>query len=232
MSTEAFESFYFAVCTLDYARMAAAIEPLKRRMEAADRVRITAPGTDLSFSIHGIPVIPCHGARNIPDGECFTAPVRDSVEGEIRFNAPTIYQGKPFENIRLRFRQGRIVEATGSDTPGLNAILDSDAGARCIGEWSLGFNPFIREPMRDILFDEKIDGSFHLTPGNAYEVADNGNRSEVHWDMVLIQRPEYGGGEIAFDGEVIRRDGRFLPDDLQGLNPEQLTAGSRSTSSP
>ena len=222
MSTEAFEDFYFDVCTLDYGRMARDMEPLKQRMEAADQVRITGPGTDLSFSIRGIPAIPCGGDRNIPDGECFTAPVRDSVEGQIQFNTPTIYQGKPFENIRLRFQAGRIVEANGSDTPRLNVILDSDEGARFIGEWSLAFNPYIREPMRDILFDEKIDGSFHLTPGNAYEVADNGNRSEVHWDLVLIQRPECGGGEIAFDGEVIRRDGRFVPDDLQGLNPENL----------
>ncbi len=226
MSTAAFEAFYFAVCTLDYARMAEAIEPLRQRMEAADQVRITGPGTDLTFSIRGIPVIPCKGDRNIPDGECFTAPVRESVEGAIQFNTATLYQGKPFESVRLRFHQGRIVEATASDTPGLIAILDSDAGARFIGEWSLGFNPFIQEPMRDILFDEKIAGSFHLTPGNAYEVADNGNRSEVHWDMVLIQRPEYGGGEIAFDGEVIRRDGLFVPDDLQGLNPERLGAAA------
>jgi aminopeptidase len=222
MSTESFEAFYFSVCTLDYGRMAEAIQPLRRRMEAADRVRITGPGTDLSFSIHGIPSIPCTGDRNIPDGECFTAPVRDSAEGEIQFNAPTIYQGKPFENVRLVFREGRIVEATASDTAGLNAILDSDPGARFLGEWSIAFNPYIREPMRDILFDEKIDGSFHLTPGNAYEIADNGNRSEVHWDLVLIQRPEYGGGEISFDGELIRRDGRFVPEDLQGLNPENL----------
>jgi aminopeptidase len=222
MSTEAFEDFYFDVCTLDYGRMGAAMEPLKRRMAAADQVRITGPDTDLSFSIRGIPVIPCGGDRNIPDGECFTAPVRNSVEGQIQFNTPTIYQGKPFESIRLRFEGGRIIEATGSDTAGLNAILDSDEGARFIGEWSVAFNPYIREPMRDILFDEKIDGSFHFTPGNAYEVADNGNRSEVHWDMVLIQRPEYGGGEIRLDGEVIRRDGRFVPEDLQALNPERL----------
>jgi aminopeptidase len=222
MSTDAFESFYFDVCTLDYGRMAQAIEPLRRRMEAADQVRLTGPGTDLTFSIRGMPGKPCSGDRNIPDGECFTAPVRDSVEGEIQFNTPTIYQGKPFENVRLQFRQGRITEATASDTRGLNAILDSDEGARYIGEWSLGFNPFIREPMRDILFDEKIDGSFHLTPGSAYEIADNGNRSEVHWDMVMIQRPDYGGGDVWFDGEVIRRDGRFVPEDLQALNPENL----------
>jgi aminopeptidase len=222
MSSEAFETFYFDVCTLDYQRMAQAIGPLRRRMEAADRVRLTGPGTDLTFSIRGMPAIPCTGDRNIPDGECFTAPVRDSVEGQIQFNAPTIYQGKPFENVRLQFRKGRIVDAAASDARGLNAILDSDEGARFIGEWSLGINPFIREPMRDILFDEKIDGSFHLTPGNAYEIADNGNRSEVHWDMVMIQRPDYGGGEVWLDGQVIRRDGRFVPDDLQPLNPEHL----------
>jgi aminopeptidase len=222
MSTEAFEEFYFNVCTLDYGRMARAIVPLKERMEAAGQVRITGPGTDLTFSIHGIPAIPCGGDRNIPDGECFTAPVRESVEGQIQFNCPTIYQGKPFENVCLQFRSGKVVAATASDTAGLNAILDSDEGARYIGEWSIAFNPFIREPMRDILFDEKIDGSFHFTPGNAYEIADNGNRSEVHWDMVMIQRPEYGGGEILLDGEVIRRDGRFVPEDLRGLNPDNL----------
>jgi aminopeptidase len=224
MSLDAFERFYFDVCTLDYGRMTAAMEPLRRQMEAARRVRITGPGTDLAFSIEGIPVIPCGGGRNIPDGECFTAPVRDSVEGTIQFNAPTLYQGKPFTDVRLVFRQGRIVEATASDTPGLNAILDSDPGARYVGEFSLGFNPYILEPMRDILFDEKIAGSLHLTPGNAYEVADNGNRSEVHWDLVLIQRPEYGGGEITFDDTLVRKDGRFVLPDLDGLNPESLRA--------
>jgi aminopeptidase len=222
MSLEAFEQFYFDVCTLDYGKMAAAMRPLKARMEAARRVRITGPHTDLAFSIEGMPAIPCEGARNLPDGECFTAPVRDSVEGTIRFNAPALYQGKPFEDVRLVFRQGKIVEATASDTPGLNAILDSDAGARYVGEFSLGFNPYILTPMRDTLFDEKIAGSLHLTPGNAYTIADNGNRSEVHWDLVLIQRPEHGGGEIFFDDTLVRKDGRFVLPDLEGLNPEKL----------
>jgi aminopeptidase len=222
MSTEQFENFYFDVCTLDYAKMAAAQEPLKRRMEAADRVRLTGQNTDLTFSIRGIDAVPCAGLRNIPDGECFTCPVKDSVNGVIHFNAPTVYQGKPFDNIRLAFKQGKIVEATGSDTRRLNEILDSDEGARFIGEFSVAFNPYILLPMRDILFDEKIAGSFHFTPGNAYESADNGNRSQVHWDMVFIQRPEYGGGEITFDDELIRKDGRFVPEDLQGLNPENL----------
>ena len=223
MSTAAFGDFYFRVCTLDYARMAAAEEPLAARLRAADRIEIRGPGgTDLRFSVKGIGVKKCCGLRNLPDGELFSAPVRDSVEGVIAYNAPTLYQGKPFDHVRLVFRQGRIVEATASDTPGLNAVLDSDEGARFIGEFSFGFNPHIRKPMRDALFDEKIAGSIHLTPGQAYKETDNGNRSKIHWDLVLIQTPEYGGGEIRIDGELIRQDGRFMPADLQGLNPEAL----------
>lgn len=219
MSTPAFEDFFFDVCTVDYAQMARDQEPLVRRMLAADRVKITAPGTELEFSIRDIPVRPCHGQRNIPDGECFTAPVRDSVSGVIRYNTPSLYQGTVFEGIEFEFRQGKIVRATCSNEPEkLNRILDSDEGARYLGEWSLGCNNRIRRPMLDTLFDEKIGGSFHLTPGNAYQECDNGNRSRVHWDLVLIQTPEYGGGEIHFDGELLRKDGRFLPADLQGLN--------------
>ncbi len=222
MSTEGFEQFYFDVCTMDYSRMERAAAPLKSLMERTDEVHITSPGTDLTFSIRDIPVISCYGSHNIPDGECFTAPVRDSVNGVIRFNTRTIYQGTTFSDIFLRFEKGKIVEATGSDTDKLNEILDADDGARYIGEFAIGFNPYITQPMLDILFDEKIGGSFHFTPGNAYEDADNGNRSTIHWDMVLIQTPEYGGGEIYFDGELIRKDGRFVPEALQGLNPENL----------
>lgn len=223
MSTESFEDFYFDVCTLDYAKMAKAELPLKERMEKADRVRIVGPlDTDLQFSIKGIPAIQCDGDRNIPDGEVFTAPVRDSVNGIIHFNAGTVYQGKMFDDIRLVFQGGRIVEATGSDTKALNEILDADEGARYVGEFSLGLNPYIKKAMRDILFDEKICGSIHFTPGQAYEEADNGNRSKIHWDMVLIQTEELGGGEIYFDDELIRKDGRFAPEYLQVLNPENL----------
>jgi len=218
MSTPAFEDFYFDVCTADYAAMAEAEKPLVARMEAADRVRITAPGTELEFSIKGIPVIPCSGDRNIPDGECFTAPVRDSINGRIRFNTPSRYQGTVYENVEFEFKDGKIVRATANETEKLNKILDSDEGARYCGEWAIGVNNRVREPMLDTLFDEKIGGSFHLTPGQAYEIADNGNRSRIHWDLVLIQRPDYGGGEIYFDGELIRKDGRFVPADLQRLN--------------
>ncbi len=222
MSTEAFEDFYFNVCTMDYRKMAKAMEPLTKRMKAADKVRLVAPGTDLSFSIKGIGARPCEGLRNIPDGEVFSCPVKDSVNGVIQFNTPTIYAGTKFEGIRLEFKEGKIVKATGSNEKKLNEILDTDAGARYIGEFSLGFHPHIMNPMCDILFDEKIAGSLHFTPGQAYEDCDNGNRSAVHWDMVLIQRPEWGGGEVWFDGECIRRDGKFLPKDLQPLNPEKL----------
>jgi aminopeptidase len=223
MSTEQFEDFYFDVCTLDYARMAKAEEALKDRMERTDRVRILGPqDTDIEFSIKGIPAIPCVGDRNIPDGEVFTAPVRDSVNGVIHYNTGTIQRGKPFDDIRLVFKDGRIAEATSSDTKALNEILDSDEGARYVGEFSLGFNPHIKRAMRDVLFDEKIMGSLHFTPGQSYEEADNGNRSKVHWDMVLIQTEEFGGGEIYFDGELIRKNGRFAPDYLDCLNPENL----------
>lgn len=222
MSTDAFEDFYFRVCCFDYAKMERAVEALKARMERTQEIRLVGPGTDLRMNKGDIPVIPCTGRRNIPDGECFTAPQRDQVDGTISFNTVTVYQGKTFENIRLTLQGGKIVEATASDTASLNAILDSDEGARYIGEFSLGFHPHILHPMRDTLFDEKIAGSIHFTPGNAYDIADNGNRSEVHWDMVLIQRPEYGGGEIYFNGELVRKDGLFVVDDLRCLNPDEL----------
>ena len=219
MSTEAFEDFYFDVCLLDYKALVPAMNALKKLMEKTDRVEITGPGTHLRFSIKDIPAIVCGGNYNIPDGEVFTAPVRDSVEGHITYNAPTIYQGIGFDGIRLEFEKGKIVKAeAGAKTKALNRILDSDEGARYIGEFALGFNTRIREPMRDILFDEKIAGSFHFTPGESYEDANNGNRSQVHWDMVNIQRKDYGGGEIIFDGKVIRKDGVFLPKALEKLN--------------
>ena len=222
MSTEEFEDFYFEVCCLDYAKMGKAIAPLKELMERTDQVSITGPDTDLRFSIKDIPAIACCGDRNIPDGECFTAPVKDSIEGHIHFNARTLYNGTIFSDVRLEFKDGKVVGATGSDDVRLNEILDSDEGARYVGEFSLAFNPFIQEPMLDILFDEKIAGSFHFTPGNAYDEADNGNRSDVHWDMVMIQRPEHGGGEIRFDDVLIRKDGLFVLPELEGLNPENL----------
>lgn len=226
MNTAAFEDFYFDVCTMDYANMAEALKPLVNAMENTDRVHIKGPGeTDLTFSIKDIPVRPCSGQHNIPDGECFTAPVRDSVNGVIQYNTPTIYNGNSFENIRLEFKDGRIINADADQgAEHLEDIFDTDDGARYVGEFAIGFNPYILQPMKDILFDEKIAGSIHFTPGRAYEDADNTNRSEIHWDLVLIQRPDYAGegGTISFDDTVVRKDGEFIIDELKGLNQNAL----------
>jgi aminopeptidase len=223
MSTAAFEDFYFRVCTVDYGRMKKACEPLEDLMRNTDRVRIVGPGTELSFSIKDIGAVACSGQRNIPDGECFTAPVKDSIEGVLQYNTSTLYQGKQFRNPKLTLSKGKIVDVdAGSMTDAMNDIFDTDDGARFVGEWSLGFNPHVLHPMLDTLFDEKIAGSFHFTPGNAYDEADNGNRSSVHWDMVCIQREDYGGGEIYFDDVLIRKDGIFTQPQLQDLNPDRL----------
>ena len=220
MSTAAFRDFYFQVTNLDYSRLAEAEEPLLKLMEKTKEVRILGQGTDLTFSLEGVAVSKSCGLRNIPDGEVFTAPVKQSVNGVISYNCPSVYQGVTFADVRLEFAQGRIVKATANHTEQLNQILDTDEGARYIGEFALGVNPHITKPMGDILFDEKISGSFHFTPGNAYENTDNGNRSAIHWDLVCMQTPAYGGGEIWFDGRLVRKDGLFVLEELQGLNPQ------------
>ena len=222
MSTEAFEDFYYQVCCLDYSRMAEAMKPLVDYMNRTDRVRLVGPGTDLSFSIRDIPAIPCAGELNIPDGEVFTAPVRDSVNGTISYNAPSLYQGVTYENVSFTFKNGKIMKASANENEKLNQLLDTDEGARYVGEFAIGVNPYVMKPMKDILFDEKINGSIHFTPGNCYDEAPNGNRSAIHWDLVWIQRPEYGGGEIYFDDVLVRKDGLFVADELKCLNPENL----------
>ncbi len=223
-STKAFTDYLLKVCTIDYPKMAKAAEPLAQRMTAGKEVQIKAPGTNLRFSIEGLPGIPCTGEYNIPDGEVFTCPTRYSMEGEITYNIPSTYLNTSFTNVHFKVKEGKIIEATAdNNVKKLNDILDTDEGARYFGEWAIGFHPLITEPMNDILFDEKIAGSMHLTPGRAYKECDNGNTSSVHWDLVQIQRPEYGGGEIWIDGELIRKDGMFIPKDLLQLNPENLT---------
>jgi aminopeptidase len=227
MSQEAFEDFYYDVCCLDYAQMSKAMDPLVELMEKTDMVRIVAPGTDLTFSIKGIPVVKCDGKENIPDGEVFTAPVKDSINGHITFNTPMLERGFLFRDIRFEFRDGRVVEAScqaGADK--LNEILDTDEGARYVGEFALGLNPFILHPIKDALFDEKIAGSLHIAVGTCGEEASNGNQSAIHWDLVQIQRQGYGGGEIYFDGELIRKDGVFVDEELEeSFSAEALRGG-------
>ena len=225
LSTEAFEDLFFKVCTIDFKKMSTAMQPLAKRVNEADRVHITGPGTDLRFSIKGLGAEICDGIHNIPDGEVATGPVLKSANGKIQFNARTINDGIVHDNVYLELKNGKIVKASSSNTHSLNQVLDRDEGARYIGEFAIGFNPYMTRPILDILFDEKITGSFHFTPGHAVAPdtpADNGNRSVVHWDMVCLQDKASGGGEIWFDDQLIRKDGLFIPEDLLPLNPENL----------
>ncbi|HHT66350.1 MAG TPA: aminopeptidase [Clostridiales bacterium] len=222
MSTEAFEDHYFNVCNLDYSKMSKAMDPLVELLNRTDRVRITGKGTDLSFSIKGLGAIKCDGKLNIPDGEVYTAPVKDSVNGVITYNTSSEYNGFTYQNVRLTFQDGKIVQAEANDNERINKVFDTDEGARYVGEFAIGVNPFITKAMNDTLFDEKIAGSFHFTPGSCYEDCDNGNQSAIHWDLVCIQTPEYGGGEMYFDDVLVRKDGRFVLPELEALNPENL----------
>jgi len=222
MSLDGFEDFYFDVCNLDYSKMSKAMDSLVKVMEKTDKVHIKGKGTDLTFSIKDIPVIKCDGQVNIPDGEVFSAPVKNSVNGTLLYNTPAEYQGVTYENIHLTFKDGKIIEATANETERINKVFDTDEGARYVGEFAIGVNPYIVNPMKETLFDEKIKGSFHFTPGKAYDDAFNGNKSSIHWDLVCIQTPEFGGGEIYFDDVLIRKDGQFVIDELKCLNPENL----------
>ncbi len=222
MSTEGFSDFYYNVCNLDYGKMANAMENLKTLMEKTDQVHIVGPGTDLRFSIKGMNIIPCSGQLNIPDGEVYTAPIRDSVNGKLSYNISSPHEGFIYDNICLEFKDGKIINATANDTERINRVFDIDEGARYIGEFAIGVNPYITKPMNDILFDEKIAGSFHFTPGKAYDDAFNGNKSDLHWDLVCIQTEEYGGGQIYFDDVLVRNNGLFVLDELLALNPENL----------
>ena len=219
MPTKDFCKYAWDVMTVDYQKMHDLIKPLKELMERTDKVRIVAPNTDITFSIKDIPAIPCCGEYNIPDGEIFTAPVKNSVNGVITYNTPCPYQGNIYTNVSLTFENGKIVKATcNEDSESLNHIFDIDEGARYVGEFAIGLNPQILNPMGDILFDEKIIGSIHFTPGRAYREAFNGNISSIHWDMVLIERKEYGGGALYFDDVLIRQDGKFVLPELEPLN--------------
>jgi aminopeptidase len=223
MSTHAFEDYFFDVCTLDYAKLETAMAPLAAMMERTRQVRLVGPGeTDLTFSIEGIPAVPFAGRNNVPDGEVLTAPVRDSLEGVVAFNCPTIYRGSAHDNVRLTFRAGEVVDAQSNRSEALAALIGIDEGARYVGEFAIGVNPHCTRPIRDVLFDEKMAGSVHFALGKAYHFADNGNRSDIHWDLVLIQTPGFGGGEMWFDDRLVRKDGLFVVPELEGLNPENL----------
>ena len=224
MPTREFEEFYYSCCGIDYDRFRARMQPLAEAMRSAHNVRIKGEGVDLRFEMCGAGVSVCSGTRNIPAGEVFSAPALESVEGYIRYNIPVRFNGMEFKGVRLGFERGRIVDirCESGDAAALEAIFDTDEGARYIGEFAMGTNPFVDRVVGDILFDEKAAGSFHFTPGNSYEGCGNGNKSGIHWDMVYRMQSEYGGAEIWFDDTLIECDGLFVPDELQPLNPENL----------
>jgi aminopeptidase len=215
MPTARFTEFYYKACLLDYGRLREAMKPLEEILRAGREIRLKGEGTDIRFGIEGQNWISCHGTHNIPDGELFSSPILDSVNGTIAY-APSVYQGKPFERVTLHVKDGVVEDYDASDKAGLRDILDTDEGARRFGEFSFGTNPVIDAPMYDILFDEKIWGSNHLTLGQDYEEAANGNRSAIHWDLVCI------GADVELDGTLIRKGREFVHPALTGLNPSAL----------
>lgn len=212
MPTDRFADFYYKACLLDYAELGERMKPLHERLAAAKEVKLVGEGTDITLGIEGQNWIPCAGDVNIPDGEIFSSPIIDSVNGTITY-APSVYNGKPFGWIRFDVKDGVIVDCDSDNKEALESILDTDEGARRFGEFAIGTNPHISEPMFDILFDEKIWGSIHLTPGQAYDMASNGNSSAVHWDLVCI------GSDVIIDGEKVREGRYWVVDDLKPLNP-------------
>lgn len=225
-SLESFQDFFYNVCNLNYKRMRDAMVPLKNLMARTDKVRIVAEDTDLTFSIKGNKPKICSGECNIPDGEIYTAPVMDSLNGRIKFNMPSLCKGIVHNDITLTFENGKIVNEKSSRTRALTAELDSDEGARFTGEFAFGVNPYITKPMLDTLFDEKMCYSIHIALGNGYEDSygkgAQKNKSQIHWDLIQSHSPENGGGEIYLDDVLIRKDGVFILDELKGLNPENL----------
>ena len=217
-SLEAFEDFYFDVCSMDYSKMHNAMLPLKELMERTDKVRIVHQdtGTDLTFSIKGQYATICAGTHNIPDGEIMTTPLKYSANGKIKFNIPQMSKSSVLHHdLELEFKDGKIIKASSSNTKSLNEEIDCDEGARYLGEFAFGVNPYITKPMNDILFDEKIAGSIHIALGKGYEEncadKENMNRSSLHWDVILLNP------DIYFDDVLIRKNGKFVLPQLLAL---------------
>jgi aminopeptidase len=222
MSSEKFAEFFFNVCNLDYQSLDNKMNPLKELMENTDKVRIETPTTNLSFSIKGMPAIKCSGQCNIPDGEIYTAPIKNSINGTIVFNVPAIDNGYEFRDISLTFKDGKIVEFNCNNNAKFTEILDTDEGSRYMGEFAFGLNPYCTQPVNDILFDEKMSSSIHMAIGCSYEDCNNGNKSAVHLDLIQSHEPHLGGGKIFFDDILIYENGRFILPNLVDLNREKL----------
>ncbi|MBI5561236.1 MAG: aminopeptidase [Deltaproteobacteria bacterium] len=208
MSLAEYEDFVYGATNVDWPAVKKKQEKLKAALDAANEVHIIGKDTDLKISIKGRKAIACWGERNMPDGEVFLSPIEDSAEGHIYYEMPAIYQGREVTGIRLTFRKGKAVEASaGKNEAFLHAMLDTDKGARFLGELGIGTNYGIKDFSKDILFDEKIGGTVHLAVGRSYEEAGGKNQSAIHWDMIKDLRK---GGGILLDGKAIQKNGRFL----------------------
>lgn len=215
MSLTAYEDFYFRACLADSAdpvaewrRAAGETTRLSEWIEGGEEVRVSGPGTDLRLGIAGRTFIPADGKHNMPDGEFFTGPLEDSASGEITFHLPSTYAGREVAGVRLRFEEGKVVEAGAErGEEFLHEMLDTDPGARRLGELGIGTNYGIAAGTRQILLDEKIGGTVHLALGKSYPETGGVNESAVHWDMICDLRR---GGRIEVDGKLLQENGRFV----------------------
>jgi aminopeptidase len=215
MSLAQYEDFYYRACLATdsepvtaWQRQSDEVRRLAEWMQGKQEVRIKAPGTDISLGVEGRKWIPCVGDRNMPDGEFFTGPVEDAVEGEVAFSFPATYAGREVSGVRFRFEGGKVVDATAErGEEFLIEMLDTDDGARRLGELGIGTNYGISTGTKEILLDEKIGGTVHMAVGMSYPESGGSNDSAIHWDMVCDLR---SGGSITADGAELQRDGRFV----------------------
>lgn len=215
MSLSDYEDFVYSACFLDEPDPIARYEEMRKEHErliswlhGKSEIHVLGPDTDLTFSVAGRRWIDCSGQMNMPDGEFFTGPVEDSVNGKVRFTYPATVQGRMVEDVRLRFEGGRVVEASARQNEEfLLRMLDADEGARRLGEFSFGTNPRITRFTAEVAYDEKIGGTIHMAVGASIPESGGVNRSGVHWDMVCDLRQ---GGEVYADGELFLKDGRFV----------------------
>jgi len=205
---ETITDMFFNACFLDWPVVSQEWRRWADDLTKGDQIRIVGKGTDLSFSTEGRKWDVAAGHSNMPDGEIATAPVESTIDGVIYFDFPGVLGGRLVHDIRLRWEQGKLVEATSSTNQDfLRSVLNTDAGASLIGEFAIGTNPEVNYFCKDILIDEKIGGTLHIALGRAYPKVGGTNQSAIHWDIIKDMRQE---GEIYLDGELVFRNGKVL----------------------
>jgi aminopeptidase len=207
MSLEEFEKYFFTAVNRNWEKEGKRMDVLKRMIDKAKTVRIVTNNTDIKFSIKNRTAIKCYGKRNMPDGEVYVAPVENTVEGFIKYDFPAIASGKEVKDIYLEFKKGKVVNAVSSTHQDfLNSMLDTDEGARYLGEFGIGTNFALDKFIKNTLFDEKMGGTIHLALGMAYKRGGGKNESAIHWDMIKDMK---NGGELFFDDKLIQKNGKF-----------------------